>query len=224
MVKGNLDIMCIQETKVSNSTVEQIKGHTFVCSSDSNNNREHHGVGICYNNKIEKYRNNYKHIDSHIMTIEINMHGNPMAVASTYIPHDQTPDIPRQHAWDLLDETITQIPIANNLILFGDLNTSLHARKEGEEDYIGEHIVGKGMPFLTRKETRIPAWKTDNREMLTNLIRTHDLIIKNTSFDKPSTHKATYRKIGMQIGPPWTPDMHEEIDHCIVSNYWKYNY
>ena len=131
MIKGNLDIMCIQETKLSNSTVEK-KGHTFVFSSDSSNNREHRGVGICYNSKMEKYRNNYKQTDSHIMTIEINMHGNPMVIASTYIPRDQTPDIPRQHAWDLLDETITQTPIVKNLALFGDLNTSLHAGKEGE--------------------------------------------------------------------------------------------
>ena len=112
------------------------------------------------------------------MTIEINMHGNPMVIASTYIPHDQTPAIPRQHAWDLLDETITQTPIVKSLILFGDLDTSLHARKEGEDDYIGEHIFGKGMPFLTLKETYIPAWKIDNRGMLANLIRTHDLIVK----------------------------------------------
>ena len=124
--------MCIQETKFSNSTSDKRKGHTFVFSSDSNNNREHHGVGICYNNQMEKSRNNYKQIGSHIMTIEINMHGNPMVIASTYIPHDQTPDIPRQHAWDLLDETITLTPIAKHLILLGDLNTSLHARKEAK--------------------------------------------------------------------------------------------
>ena len=57
-----------------------------------------------------KQRNNYKHIDSHIMTIEISMHGNPMVIASTYTPHDQTPDIPRQQAWELFDDTIAQTP------------------------------------------------------------------------------------------------------------------
>ena len=98
MIKGKLDIMCIQETKLSNSTVEKRKGHILVFSSDSNNNREHHGVGICYSNKIEKFRNNYKQIDSHIMTIGTNMHGNPMVTASIYIPHDQTPDTYTQTA------------------------------------------------------------------------------------------------------------------------------
>ena len=25
----------------------------------------------------------------------------------------------------------------------------------------------------------------------------------------------------MQMGPPWTPDRYEEIDHCIIRNSWK---
>ena len=179
MIKGSLDIMCIQETKLSNSTIEKRKGHTCAFSSDPTNNRDHNGAGISYNSKIDKYRNNYKQTDSHTTKIEINMHGDPMVIASTYIPHDQAPDIPRQHAWELLDEPITQTPIVKNLILFGDLNTSLHARKEGEYDYIGEHILGKGVPFLTLKETYIPAGKIDNREMPANVIRTHDRIVKN---------------------------------------------
>ena len=85
-------------------------------------------------------------------------------------------------------------------------------------------FFGKGLPFLTLKETYIPAWKTDNREMLANLIRTHDLIIKSTFFDKPSTYKATYTIIGMHIGPPWTPDRYEEIDNCIMRFLGKHNY
>ena len=214
-------IMFIQGTKLSDSIVEERKGHTFVSSSNSKSNREHHGVGIWYSNKIHKYRNNYKHIDSHIMTIAINMHGDPLVIASTYIPHDQTPNIPRQPAWELLDEAVAQTPIAQHLVLLGDFNTSLHARKEGGEDYIGEHIFGKGMRFLTLKETYKPAWKTDNKEMLTNLIRTRDLNIKNTFFEKDARHTATYQLIGMQFGPPWTPGRYEEIDHCIVRHAWK---
>ena len=92
--------------------------------------------------------------------------------AHIYVPHGQVPDIPRQHAWELLGETIAQTPIAKHIILLGDFNTSLHARKEGEEDSIGEHMFGKGMAFLTPKEEYKPVWKTDNREILTNMIRT----------------------------------------------------
>ena len=44
---------------------------------------------------------------------------------------------------------------------------------------IGEHIFGKGMSFLTLKETYTPAWKIDNREMLANLFGTHDVTANN---------------------------------------------
>lgn len=52
--------MCIQEAKLSDSIVGQSKCHTFVFSSNSNNNKEHHAGGICYSSKMEKYRNSYK--------------------------------------------------------------------------------------------------------------------------------------------------------------------
>ena len=43
-----------------------------------------------------KYRNYYKQISSNIMSMEINMHGNPMIIISTYIPHDDSDNNSRQ--------------------------------------------------------------------------------------------------------------------------------
>ena len=57
--------------------------------------------------------------------------------------------------------------------------------------------------------------------MLVNLIRAHDLIINNTFFQKQNQHKIAYRRIGTNVGPPWTPERYEEIDHCITRNSWK---
>ena len=63
-----------------------------------------------------------------------------MVIASTYIPHDQTPDIPRQHAWDLLDETITQTPIAKNLLLLGDLNSFTRQKRRRRRLHRGTYF------------------------------------------------------------------------------------
>ena len=71
--------------------------------------------------------------------------------------HQTYPD--SKHGNYVLDETIAQTPIAKNMIPLGDFITSLHAGKEGEEDYIGEHIFGRGMEFLTPKETYNPHGK-----------------------------------------------------------------
>ena len=43
-----------------------------------------------------------------------------------------------------LNGFIVDLPGAINVIILGDLNTSLHARKEGEESHIGPNIYGRG--------------------------------------------------------------------------------
>ena len=49
---------------------------------------------------MEKYRNYYKQISSNIMSMEINMHGNPMIIISTYIPHDDSDNNSRDRVWE----------------------------------------------------------------------------------------------------------------------------
>ena len=65
------------------------------------------------------------------MTMELNMHGNPLVIASIYVPHDQTADNQRHKAWESIEHIVTSTPITKNLILIGDYNTSLHAKKDG---------------------------------------------------------------------------------------------
>ena len=77
------------------------------------------------------------------MPIEVNMHGNPMVIASSYIPHDQTPDIPRQHAWDLLDEIIIQTPIAKNLFFILRLEHLYMPGKKVKKITSGSISLGK---------------------------------------------------------------------------------
>ena len=132
MEKHSIDIMCLQETKIPHSCYEVRKGYTFVFSSTSTV-REHWGVGICYRNYIEKYRNNYKQMTSNLMSMEINMHGNPLVIISAYMPHDDSDNQSRERTWEDPTGYLGTIPEAINIIVLGDLNVNLHARKNGEE-------------------------------------------------------------------------------------------
>ena len=169
--------MCPQETTIPDSCYEVRKGYTFVFSSTSTD-REHWGVGICYKNYIEKYRNYYRQVSSNMIAMELNMHGDPLIIASVYIPHENTNDERiRQRAWEDLTDFITETPEAIRTIIMGDLNTNLHAKKEDEEEHIGPHIFGKGIDFLRNKEHNTPANKTTNREYLVNHLRATDMKI-----------------------------------------------
>ena len=132
------------------------KGYTFVFPPTSAD-REHWGVGICYKGYMEKYRNYHRQVSNNLIAMELNMHGNPIMLASAYIPHDDTKDDRiRQRAWEDLTNLINETPEANNTIILGDLNTNIHARKEEEEGHIGPHIW-KRNGFPEEQRTQHPA-------------------------------------------------------------------
>ena len=127
--------------------------------------------------------------------MELIMHGNPLIIASVYIPHENTNDErTRQRAWEDLTDFVTETSGAINTILIGDLNKNIHAKKEEEYGHIGPHIYGKGMDFLRNKEHNTPANKTTNREYLMNHLRATDMKVANTYYQKPNKLKGTYQK------------------------------
>ena len=59
---------------------------------------------------MDKYRNYYKQISSNIMSMEIDMHGNPIIIISAYIPHDDSDNNSRDKVWEYLNGFIGDIP------------------------------------------------------------------------------------------------------------------
>ena len=222
METNGVDIMCLRETKIPDSCYEVRKGYTFVFSSTSTD-REHWGVGLCYNKYIEKYRNYYRQVSSNMIAMELNMHGNPLIIASVHIPHENTNDERiRQRAWEDLTDFVTETSETIYTIIIGDLNTNIHANKKKEEDgHIRPHIYGRGMDFLRNKEHNTPANKTTNREHLSNHSGATDMKVANTYYQKPDKLKGTYqRKDNVSGGPPWSTDRYCELDHCMVKKQW----
>ena len=79
-----------------------------------------------------------------MIATELNTQGNPLIIASVYIPHENSNDDRiRQRAWEDLTDFITETPEAINTIIMGDPNANLHAKKDDEEEHIGPHILGK---------------------------------------------------------------------------------
>ena len=92
--KNSIDFLCLQETKIPSSSIEQRSNYVFVFASSAEGTTDHHGVGFCYNRRIEKYRNHYLQHSSHVAEMEINMHGNPLVhpVSITRFPFFSDPD------------------------------------------------------------------------------------------------------------------------------------
>ena len=147
------------------------------------------------------------------------MHGNPFVILTAYMPHDASAEIKRLAAWEEMSNRIRSISHNKNVVVLGDLNAALHARKEGEEECLGPQVWAKGIAFLRKKEGLLP--ENMNRNILIELIQEHDMGCMNTCFEKPSKKKATYRHMwttGMQ--GPWNTDRYSELDLCLVFGRW----
>ena len=188
-------------------------------STSETGGTDHHGMGFCYNRRIEKYRNHYIQHSSHLAEMEINMHGNPLVILTAYMPHDASAEIKRLAAWEEMSNRIRSISHNKSVVVLGDFNAAIHARKEGEEKCLGPHKWGKGIVFLREKEGLLP--ENMNRNILIEPLKEHDIRCMNTYFEKPDNKKTTYRHTwATGIQAPWDTDRHSELDLCLVFGRW----
>ena len=80
------------------------------------------------------------------------MHGNPLVILTAYMPHDASAEIERLAAWEEMSNKTRSITHNKNVVVLGDLNAALHARKGGEEECLGPHVWGKGLTFLREEK------------------------------------------------------------------------
>ena len=85
--------------------------------------------------------------------MEINNHGNNLVILGVYTPHDNVHEPTRTNIWKKLSRKIYELPTNRNVIALGHLNASLQARKQDEEQDIGNNILGKGLQYLYRRKS-----------------------------------------------------------------------
>ena len=69
-----------------------------------------------------------------------------------FTSHDLVHEPTRINRWEKLRKKTNELSTNRNVIILGDFNASLRARKADEEQHIGNSILGKGLQLLYRKE------------------------------------------------------------------------
>ena len=136
------------------------------------------------------------------------------------MPHDASNEIDRLAAWEAMANRICEISDNKNVVVLGDFNAAIHARKPGEEECLGPHIWGKGFRFFREQEGLPP--ENMNRSLLIDLLKGYDMRCVNTFFQTHDNKKATYRLMwarGMQ--GPWNTERYSELDICVVFRTWS---
>ena len=92
-------------------------------------------------------------------------------ILTAYMPHDARAQIKRLAAWEEMSNRTRSVTHNKHVVVLGDLNAVLHARKGGEEECLGPHVWGKGLTFLREKEGLLP--ENMNRNILIELFKEH---------------------------------------------------
>jgi len=227
MVQGGLGLVCLQETRVPQTTQYLIDDVTFVLAGGGGD-REYAGVAIAMQADIRRAVSGVVVLPGgRLMAISLDLAPRLLTVICAYAPQSARPEDERSDFFEQLAGLVDNAERKGAVILLGDFNARLHGRLRGEEPVIGPHIYGAGVGRILR--TVSEAAGRSNRDLLMEMCQLDGpsgvLRIMNTWFRKKDAEKVTFVAPGVdklpRRGGPWDPASFAELDLCVVPDRWK---
>ena len=174
----NLDIVALQETRLSSFGSLKEKNYTFFWQGLEPEERRIHGVGFAIRNtllsSVEPPSQGTERILSLRLLTPVGYANIICIYAPTLSASQETKDI----FYEQLDEKLKTIPTTEEIYLLGDFNARVGAEQDSWPRCIGHFGIGK---------------QNENGQRLLELCAFHDLCITNTFFATKPQHKASWR-------------------------------
>ena len=184
MLKYNIHILCLQETRkpLSDYSITE-KGFILILSGKSNTEeREYAGVGFLIAPSIRSTIIGFCQHSNRIACLKIRVPGGKAAILSCYAPHAGRDFEERLGYFQDLAKFWKSVSSYGPKLCLGDFNSRLYCRFAEEEQIIGKH-------FFKNKITKLRP--TFNRYLLIKFCTQFDIQIANTFFDKPDERLVT---------------------------------
>ena len=223
MIKHNIMILGLTETRGNQNTRETRKQYTWFFSGEGGRSEYTAGVAIVIQNKFIQYVDDIEPIDYRL--IPLTLRGTiETTIAITYMPPADRPQEEKQKAYDNLQYTIDKGKNKGPMYILGDFNSRLIYPITGEEELImGKHTLHNNADTL-ELETFTDDMK-DNRDLLTTLCTQNELRVLNTMYRKQPHKTATYRKIKTKPIEGEieiiSAEKHEQLDYIITTRRWR---
>ena len=212
-LKG-IHIMCLQETKVPSTTQYAIGDYLFYVFSGAGGKSEEAGVGFVVHKSLKGSITGMTARGSRVAAMGLSMASGLLSIMSVYIPQSGRPVEEREGTFEIVAEVKKKLEAKGPVLIMGDFNARLHARRAGEGEVIGGHIYGRGTEALDPPELM------PNRDLLVGFCRDEGYQVMNTWFAKPEAKKVTQRHPGAFDDPgpgqPWDPVRYGELDFCLA--------
>jgi len=178
----NIDIAALQETRLTDEgqLTEVGGGYTFYWKGKEADDHRLYGVSLAVKNELVKHMDHLPvGISGRLMTLQINIGNNRKAtVVSAYAPMLLAEQADKELFYSALDHAVSQIPIADMVVLLGDFNARVGTDSETWKGVIGKDSIGN---------------VNANGLMLLSKCAELGLVITNTMFRQKNRHKNSWR-------------------------------
>ena len=216
MKTWKIDFAVITETHINTNHVEIRKEFTWYFSGGDT--KEHHfaGVAIVIRNKWKNSVEDIQPINERIIYITLS-HTIPITIIGAYAPTaEATPDN-KDKFYSELDKLLEETNSNNIVHLLGDMNARIQIKQGPHEDCIGTHTFNKENVTLEKQSEEIE----DNRLRFINLCVGNNLMIMNTTFQKPEHKLITWKTPGTRNFTFMSRPHFEMIDYHCTQTRWK---
>ncbi|XP_035699628.1 craniofacial development protein 2-like [Branchiostoma floridae] len=178
LARYNIDIAALSETRLpgEGQLSELGGGYTFYWSGRSEKERREAGVGFAIKTDlVSKLASLPRGINDRLMTLKLPLGQNKnVTIISVYAPTMTNPQETKDKFYEELDHLISSIPIAEKVIILGDLNARVGTDHQTWNGILGHHGVGK----------------CNSNGVL--LLKMHGLLITNTFYRLPMRKRTSW--------------------------------
>ena len=185
MRQQTLDILVLTETRGKSYYTYNSEGYLFIVSGSVQD--PYAGVTIVVAPRLRPYIQDVTQHSPRLSSVTIAAKSGSMHILGVYAPHNKMDvDLLKIPFWDQLEDAFSKIPLPEPAYVLGDFNVRLQGRSSTEKEFLGPHILGKGMEFAQRK-------LRDNRCLFLDFLKGQESVDTITFKTPDLTRHVTYR-------------------------------
>ena len=143
LLRLNVDIATLQETRLADSGALQEKDYTFYWQGKGSGEHREYGVGFAVRNSLLSMIEPGSNGSERLLTLRLNTTAGPVTLVSVYAPTmSATSDI-KDEFYENLAAIISSVPNNEQLVLLGDFNPRMGADHDTWPSCLGQFGVGK---------------------------------------------------------------------------------
>ena len=178
LARLNIDIACLQETRLADSGSIRETNYTFFWQGLSQDEPRQHGVGFAVRNSLSAAIEPPTEGTERILALRLSTTAGFVNLLSIYAPTLCSTSEAKDQFYEALDEAISRVPSTEGLLLLGDFNARVGADHDTWPSCLGHHGIGR---------------MNENGQRLLELCCHHGLCVTNTYFKCKERHKVSWR-------------------------------